>query len=69
MGAIEFGLAALIALAAQFHLIEGLFLAKHRRRSTQMMTIIAVVLIGMGVGTLGTSVFMSGDKAAVEAKP
>jgi uncharacterized membrane protein len=60
MGAVEFGLAALVALAAQMGLIEGLMARKVSRRQNQMMTIIAVVLIGMGVGTLGTSVFLEG---------
>jgi hypothetical protein len=63
MGAVEFGLAALVALAAQIGLIEGLFSLKLSRRRIQMMTILAVVLIAMGVGTLGTSVFLEGKSA------
>jgi hypothetical protein len=65
MGAVEFGLAAMVALAAQIGLIEGLFSRKLSRRPTQLMTILAVVLIGMGVGTLGTSVFLEGKSSQV----
>jgi hypothetical protein len=63
MGAVEFGLAAMVALAAQIGLIEGLFSLKLSRRRLQLMTILAVVLIGMGVGTLGTSVFLEGKES------
>ena len=68
MGAIEFGLAALVALAAQMSLIEGLFASRVSRRRTQIMTILAVVLIGMGVGTLGTSVFLEGKSSQAPAE-
>jgi hypothetical protein len=57
---VEFGLAAMVALAAQIGLIEGLFSLKLSRRPTQLMMVLAVVLIGMGIGTLGTSVFLEG---------
>jgi len=63
MGAVEFGLAAMVALSAQMGLIEGLMARKVSRRQNQIMTILAVVLIGMGVGTLGTSVLLEGKPA------
>jgi hypothetical protein len=66
MGAIEFGAASLIALAAQIGLIEGLLSRRLSRRRIQLMTISAVVLIGMGVGTLGTSVFLEGKASRAE---
>jgi hypothetical protein len=50
MGAVEFGLAALCALAAQVHLKEGLFARKLAWKSMQVMSIISVVLIA---GVLG----------------
>jgi uncharacterized membrane protein len=67
MGAVEFGLAALVALVAQMSLIEGLMARKVSRRQNQMMTILAVILIGMGVGTLGTSVFLEGNPGKAPA--
>jgi uncharacterized membrane protein len=67
MGAVEFGLAALVALSAQMGLIEGLMARKVSRRQNQIMTILAVVLIGMGVGTLGTSVLLEGKPAKAAA--
>jgi hypothetical protein len=67
LGAVEFGLAAMVALAAQIGLIEGLFSLKLSRRPTQLMMVLAVVLIGMGIGTLGTSVFLEG-KASETSK-
>ena len=67
MGAVEFGLAALVALAAQMGLIEGLMARKVSRRQNQMMTILAVILIGMGVGTLGTSVLLEGKPGKAPA--
>ncbi len=71
LGAVEFGLAAMIALAAQVNLIEELFQRKHARRTTRRMTFLAVLLIGMGVGTLGMSVMMSADqpKPALNVSP
>lgn len=63
MAAIEFGLAALVALGAQMSLIEGLFASRIPRRRMQIMLVLAVLLIGMGVGTLGTSVFLEGETA------
>lgn len=61
LGAIEFALAAMVALAAQINLIESLFALKSSHRRSQVMTIMAVLLIGMGIGTLGTSVFLEGE--------
>lgn len=62
MGAVEFGLAAVVALAAQIGLIEALHKAQTSRTRPRLMTVAAIVLIGMGIGTLGMSVFL-------EAKP
>jgi hypothetical protein len=57
-GAVEFGLAAMVALVAQMSLIEALFSRRFNRRVMQIMAMIAIVLIGMGIGTLGMSVFL-----------
>jgi hypothetical protein len=61
LGAVESGIAAIVALAAQLQLIEGLFLRKHARHTTRMFTIVAVIFIGMGIGTPARSVFLEGD--------
>jgi hypothetical protein len=61
LGAIEFGIAALIATVGQIHFIEGLFCRKHNRTYTRNLTLAALVFISMGIGTLGTSVFLEGD--------
>lgn len=68
LAAVEFGLAAVLALAAQVGLIEGLFDGTVSRRRSQIMTAAAVVLIGMAVGTLGTSVFMEGESTSSSRK-
>jgi hypothetical protein len=70
ISAVEFGLAAMVALTAQHHLIDAIFRRAPQRRRSRTMTIIAIVLIGMGVGSLGTSVFLLGKPrpAATAAK-
>lgn len=73
MAAAEFGLVAMIAMAGQFHLIEALFHGKPIRKQSRLLTIIAIMLMGMGIGSLGTSVFLEGGAktapAAQKAKP
>lgn len=56
----EFALGAFVAFGAQLILIEGLFAANLSRRRLQIMLIIAVLLIGMGICSLGMSVFLEG---------
>ena len=67
LAAIEFGLAALIALIAQVHLIEGLFARRLKSQRTRLMTLAAIVLMGMGVGSLGTSVVLEGGPASASS--
>lgn len=62
LAAIEFGLASLISLAGQNALIIHLYEKRPHRRSSKVMTGIASMLIGMGAGSLATSV-------ALMAKP
>jgi hypothetical protein len=58
ISAVEFGLAAMVALTAQHHLIDAIFRRAPQRRRSRLMTVVAILLIGMGVGSLGTSVFL-----------
>lgn len=69
LGAIEFGFAALLSLAAQVNLIEGLFQRRLNRRSLRGMALAAILLMGMGIGTLGTSVIIEGKEPARSTSP
>ena len=63
MSTIEFATAALIALTGQTYLIDGLFDRKPVRKRSKWVTAISVTLIGMGVGSLATSVYLEGKTA------
>lgn len=66
----EFTLAAMVALSGQFYIIEALTKKQPVWRKARIVTIIAVLLIGMGIGSLATDVFVEGKQerqAAVEA--
>jgi hypothetical protein len=63
LAVIEFVIAALVALSAQLSLIEGLFCRVPTRRRSRIMTQLAMALIGMGIGSLGTSVLLLGHTA------
>jgi hypothetical protein len=58
LAAVEFGLVAIVSLTAQQHLIEGIFRRSPTRRRSRIMTGLAILLLGMGVGSLGASVFL-----------
>ena len=58
LAAIEFLVGALVALSAQSAVIEHLFARKAFRKKARMLTAIATVLIGMGVGSLTMSVLL-----------
>lgn len=55
---VEFGLAAILALAGQSAMIKALFAKQNSRANMKLTTGLCSVLIGMGVGTLGASVFL-----------
>jgi len=59
LAVIEFGLAALIALSAQRALIGRLHARNPARKPANTMTMLCMVLIGMGVGSLGFTVFLN----------
>jgi hypothetical protein len=56
LAAIWFALAAILALVAQMNLTEGLFQRTPVRQKNRIMALTSVGLIGMGIGSLGTSV-------------
>lgn len=61
---IEFGVAALLAVSAHQGLIGKLFDRKPTRKRSTVMTGVCMMLIGMGVGSLGTAVFLVSERAA-----
>lgn len=61
LAVIEFAIAALVALMAQQQLVEGLFSRQATRRKARTMTLITIILIGMGIGSLGASVLLEGN--------
>lgn len=67
LAAAEFALGGFVAFSAQLTLIEGLFASSVSRRRLQTMLITAVLLIGMGIGSLAMSVFLEGDSDAAAA--
>jgi hypothetical protein len=60
LAVIYFVLAALVCITANIGLIEGLFEGKDRRARNKWLTAAAVMLIGMGTGSLGASVYLEG---------
>lgn len=58
----EFTLAAMVALSGQFHIIEALTKKQPVWRKARIVTIVAVLLIGMGIGSLATDVFVEGKQ-------
>lgn len=70
LSAVEFGLAALVALYGNIALINNLFERKESRKSSRIATGLCVGLLGMAVGSLCTSVYLDGmkdSKAATDA--
>ena len=66
LATVEFTLAAIVAFAGQSQLIASLGARKPVRRTTQITVMIAVMLIGMGVGGLGMSVYLEGKTDSAE---
>ena len=60
LAVIYFAVAAIVCITANLSLIESLFEKKHRRKRNKWQTAIAVMLIGMGTGSLGASVYLDG---------
>ena len=64
---VEFGIAALIALSASQGLIGHLFDRKPTRKRSRLMTGLCMMLIGMGVGSLGAAVYLASEPGAATA--
>ena len=60
LAVIYFAIAAIVCITANIGLIEGLFESKDRRKRNKWLTAVAVMLIGMGTGSLGASVYLDG---------
>lgn len=60
----EFTCAGITALAGQTHLIESLANKKPLWRKSRIISAIAVLLIGMGVGSLSMTVYFEGKQEA-----
>lgn len=60
LAVIYFAVAAILCITANVGLIEGLFEGKDRRRRNKWLTALSVMLIGMGTGSLGASVYLDG---------
>jgi hypothetical protein len=63
MAVIWFAAAALLSLAAQTSLTDTLFAGQSFRHKGRNIALVCAVLIGMGVGSLGASVFLLGKAA------
>jgi hypothetical protein len=59
LAVVEFGIAALMAVAAQQSVIAGLFKKTPTRKTATLMTGLCSMLIGMGVGSLGGAVYFN----------
>ena len=64
LAVIYFTIGAIVCITANLSLIEGLFERKDRRKRNKWQTALAVALIGMGTGSLGTSVYLDGKAGA-----
>jgi hypothetical protein len=60
LAVIEFGLAALAAFIGQMNLIASLRGQRTKTAKPRLEALIAMLLLGMGVGSLGTSIYLSG---------
>jgi hypothetical protein len=60
LATVEFTMAAVVALSGQTKLIEALAAGKPVWKVVRMITMIAMVLIGMGIGSLAMSVYLEG---------
>jgi NADH:ubiquinone oxidoreductase subunit 6 (subunit J) len=70
LAVIYFAVAAIVCITANIGLIDGLFEGKDRRKRNKWLTALSVMLIGMGAGSLGASVYLDGQgdhaRAAIE---
>lgn len=64
---VEFGIAALCAISAQQGLIGRLFERRNARGPSKLMTSLCMILIGMGVGSLGFAVWEGNADLAAAA--
>ena len=62
LATIEFAHAGMVALSGQKQLIEGIAANQPLWRKTRVITVIAVLLIGMGVGSLAMTVYFEGKQ-------
>ena len=67
IAAVEFALAAVVAFHGQQHLIESLFRRTASQKRSRLATVIAIMLIGMGIGSLGAAVALEGTPASAPA--
>ena len=68
LAVVEFAIAALVSMAANINLINALFKGTSSQSKSRMMTAIASVLIGMGIGSLAMSVYIDGQSASDGAR-
>ena len=68
LAVVEFAIAALVCMAANINLINSLFSGTASHSRSRLMTAIASILIGMGIGSLAMSVYIDGRSGAHTAK-
>ena len=68
LAVVEFAIAALVCMAANINLINSLFSGTASHSRSRLMTAIASILIGMGIGSLAMSVYIDGQSGAHTAK-
>ena len=67
LAVVYFAVAAIISITANIGLIDGLFEGKDRRTRNKWLTMAAVMLIGMGTGSLGASVHLDAERGNSKA--
>jgi hypothetical protein len=68
LAVVEFAIAALVCMAANINLINSLLSGTASHSRSRLMTAIASILIGMGIGSLAMSVYIDGRSGAHTAK-
>ncbi|QIL03114.1 hypothetical protein G7078_10210 [Sphingomonas sinipercae] len=58
MAVVEFGLAAFIALSGNITMIEAIFTKRPSLKRSKVITMVVLLLMGMGTGTLAMSVYL-----------
>lgn len=69
IAAIEFGIGALLAVSGNVSLIDKLYQKQPTHRRSKIMTLVSVAFIGMGIGSLGMSVFLVGKQPTQSEAP